>query len=228
MVIVGFWFAVMVLTLLALGLLLPPLLRRTASSSTDRRALERELSTLKGRLDAGLIDAQTYAAERERLSTALVEAVEAASPGATAPARTLAALLAVAVPAAALALYFGVGHPEALDSATRLSQTPSGDGPQDMAAALGSLEERLRRTPDDVAGWLLLARSYRAVERFPDMLRATSSAFALEPSNPDERELVIGPGEDFAVIGTIVAVFRPFHDRSDGPPDDDSELPPAE
>ena len=42
----------------------------------------------------------------------------------------------------------------------------------------------------------------------------------LEPANPDERELVIGPGDDFAVIGTIAAVFRPFHDASDVPGED--------
>jgi len=42
----------------------------------------------------------------------------------------------------------------------------------------------------------------------------------LEPANPDERELVIGPHDDFAVIGTIAAVFRPFHDASDVPGED--------
>ena len=46
-------------------------------------------------------------------------------------------------------------------------------------------------------------------------LQHRGATIVLEPANPDERELVIGPSEDFAVIGTIAAVFRPFHDASD-------------
>jgi cytochrome c-type biogenesis protein CcmH len=182
MVIFMFWLAVMLLTLTALGLLLPPLLRTTVGSGADRRVVERELATLRRRLNAGEIDAATHASERERLSVALVAAVETHTPP---PARWLATVLAIAVPAAALALYFGLGHPEALDQGDAVAIAGTQATPQDMDAAVGSLEERLRATPDDVAGWLLLARSYRAMQRFPDMLRATSSAFALEPANPD-------------------------------------------
>ena len=43
-------------------------------------------------------------------------------------------------------------------------------------------------------------------------LQHRGATIVLEPANPDERELVIGPNDDFAVIGTIAAVFRPFHD----------------
>ena len=111
MVIFAFWITVMILTLLALGLLLPPLLR-TRVAAGHRRGIERELATLKRRLEAGQIDEPTHAAERERLSTALLAAVETR---ASAPARTLAAVLALALPVAALALYFGLGAPEALD-----------------------------------------------------------------------------------------------------------------
>lgn len=181
MVIFLFWMAVMALTLVALGLLLPPLLR-TTSGGADRRAIERELATLKRRLDDGQIDAATHAVERERLTTALVAAVETRTP---APARLLAAVIAIAVPVAALALYFGLGRPDALDPRAMAAAPGASATPQDMSAAVASLEERLRSAPDDVTGWLLLARSYRAMERFPDMLRATSSAFALEPANPD-------------------------------------------
>ena len=55
-------------------------------------------------------------------------------------------------------------------------------------------------------------------------LQHRGATIVLEPANPDERELIIKPGDDFAVIGTIAAVFRPFHDRSDDA-DDGSEPP---
>src|SRR5918993_5301108 len=55
-------------------------------------------------------------------------------------------------------------------------------------------------------------------------LQHRGATIVLEPANPDERELVISPTDDFAVIGTIVAVFRPFHDASGVP--DDTDVPP--
>ena len=57
-------------------------------------------------------------------------------------------------------------------------------------------------------------------------LQHRGATIVLEPANPDEREIIISPTDDFAVIGTIAAVFRPFHDvreesdeTSGGPPD---------
>ena len=58
-------------------------------------------------------------------------------------------------------------------------------------------------------------------------LQHRGATIVLEPANPDERELVIAPSDDFAVIGTIVAVFRPFHDASEMA-EDDAEAPPAD
>lgn len=46
-------------------------------------------------------------------------------------------------------------------------------------------------------------------------LQHRGATIVLEPANADEREMVIGPSDDFAVIGTVCAVFRPFHDALD-------------
>ncbi len=183
MVIFGFWLGAMVLTLGALALLLPALLRNGDGARSRRRELEQSLATLKQRHLRGDIDEVAYTAERERLSQALVAAVESDQPGAP-PARNLAISLLLALPVAAIALYFAIGRPEAIDMAGR--QAGAGNGmPMQMAEAMAALENRLRSQPDDVQGWLLLARSYRSMERFPDMLRATSSAFALAPQTPE-------------------------------------------
>lgn len=183
MVIFVFWLAAMVLCLVALALLLPPLLRRASGS---RRRIEQELATAKRHHEAGELDAQAYAEQRQRLSDELVAELERSTP---APARALAFVLAVAVPGLALALYFTVGQPQALDpQSLRAGAGPgpaAGDNAQQMQQAIASLEQRLRDDPDQIDGWLLLARSYRATERFPDMLRATSSAMALAPTRPD-------------------------------------------
>jgi repressor LexA len=38
------------------------------------------------------------------------------------------------------------------------------------------------------------------------------AAIVLEPANPAEREIVVGPQDNFAVLGVICGVFRAFHD----------------
>jgi repressor LexA len=38
-------------------------------------------------------------------------------------------------------------------------------------------------------------------------------AVVLEPANPDEREIVVEKKDDFAVLGVVCGVFRPFSER---------------
>jgi repressor LexA len=38
------------------------------------------------------------------------------------------------------------------------------------------------------------------------------ATIVLEPANPAEREIVVGPQDNFAVLGVICGVFRAFHD----------------
>ena len=64
------------------------------------------------------------------------------------------------------------------------------------------------------------------VEATVKTLQHRGATIVLEPANPDERELVISPTDDFAVIGTIAAVFRPFHDAAQE--SDDAGAPPED
>jgi len=43
------------------------------------------------------------------------------------------------------------------------------------------------------------------------------ATIVLEPANPAEREIVVGPQDNFAVLGVICGVFRPFHTGKDEP-----------
>lgn len=184
MVIALFWLGVLALSLAALGLLLPPLLRRRSGDGDARRALEAELAVLRTRHAAGELDDAGFARERERIATALLALLEAPAAAQPAPARGLAVGLAIAVPALAVAIWFAIGQPAALDPRALSASAQAGNA-QDMESALAGLEERLREEPTNIDGWLLLARSYRSLERFDDMLRATSSAYALAPAQPE-------------------------------------------
>lgn len=44
-------------------------------------------------------------------------------------------------------------------------------------------------------------------------LKHRGASVVLEPANADDREIVIGPHEDFAVLGVVSGIFRPFVDR---------------
>jgi repressor LexA len=46
-------------------------------------------------------------------------------------------------------------------------------------------------------------------------LQHRGATIVLEPANAEEREVVISPQDDFAVMGVVVAVFRPFHDAEE-------------
>jgi repressor LexA len=40
------------------------------------------------------------------------------------------------------------------------------------------------------------------------------ATIVLEPANADEREIVIGPDDDFAVLGVVCGVYRPMFERT--------------
>ncbi len=53
------------------------------------------------------------------------------------------------------------------------------------------------------------------IEATVKTLQHRGATIVLEPANPDDREIVITPQDDFAVIGTVAAVFRPLVEPSD-------------
>ncbi len=62
----------------------------------------------------------------------------------------------------------------------------------DVQAMVGKLESRLRENPDDMAGWLMLGRSYLALERLDDAILAYDHAHRLDDGSA---EAALGLGE---------------------------------
>jgi len=48
------------------------------------------------------------------------------------------------------------------------------------------------------------------------------ATIVLEPANPADRSISVGPGEDFSVLGVVCGVFRPFCEEAE------PELVPAD
>jgi cytochrome c-type biogenesis protein CcmH len=178
----GFWLLAALLIAAALGLLLRPLLGRGGARELE---LSRKLKALNEAKAAGVLGEAEYT-EKLKLLAAEAPAPEAAQ------ARTAAIALALLLPAFALALYFWIGNPSAIEVA-RTPPPAAGDaksphadptGPE-MQKAVDGLAERMRNQPDDLDGWLLLGRAYLAMQKFPEAKDAFQKAIKLAPDNVD-------------------------------------------
>src|SRR3984893_634672 len=64
------------------------------------------------------------------------------------------------------------------------AQSAAAAGP-DVAAMVARLEKHLRDEPNDRAGWLMLGRSYLALERLDDSILAYDHAHQLDPTSAE-------------------------------------------
>ena len=88
----------------------------------------------------------------------------------------------IAVPLLVFGLYFAVGNPQALRSGgTADIGAAHGLNAQQVEALVERLAARMRENPDDPEGWILLARSYGAINRFDQAVQAYANAAARLP-----------------------------------------------
>jgi cytochrome c-type biogenesis protein CcmH len=74
-------------------------------------------------------------------------------------------------------------------------QSPAAAGP-DVAAMVAKLEKRLRDQPDDLTGWLMLGRSYLALNRLDEAVVAYDHAHQLDAKSA---EAAMGLGESMSL-----------------------------
>jgi len=196
-----FWSIATLLVALTLGMLLWPLLRghHVAIAPDDDTAAIAVYRDQKRALDAECAAGAITPSERDatlaelarRVSEDVAATVRAPSPasaeGTAAPASKRAWVLALAlmllVPAAAFTLYQRLGNPVAAVAATAADGAGHEMSERQIAAMVESLAQRLKQRPDDADGWVLLAHSYQALERFAEAADAYAHADALMPNN---------------------------------------------
>ncbi len=108
--------------------------------------------------------------------------------------KPLALALVFVVPATAAWMYTLVGTPEGISvvgkpPASRTAQNAPADEAHsseslEMDSMITGLKARLEQNPDDLDGWMLLARSYKATQRFQEAVAALGKASQLDPGNP--------------------------------------------
>jgi cytochrome c-type biogenesis protein CcmH len=151
-------------------------------SAVNAAVYRDQLAELERDRSAGVLSEADFDQAKRELQRRVLE--EAAAPGEapTAPARgarAAAAVLAVALPLAAMGTYFVLGNPDAL-----APQAPQGQvTAAQVEAMVASLAQRLKDNPDDAQGWAMLGRSYRVMGRYGEAAEAFANAGKLLNEN---------------------------------------------
>jgi len=228
---IGLAVALLGMTSLAVAMLLVPLVlrgRAGASREAYNLAVYRDQLAELGR-DIGrgvLSDDQAEAARAEIGRRILSLAPIAAAAGSASPVLFAAAVVSIiALPFAAWSLYAALGSPALPDQpfasrgAAPTTQTAENTAPpHDMAEAMTKLAQHLKEQPDDLTGWILLARSDMSLGRFQEAADAYSHAATLSNNRLD----VLGDWGEAQVLaagGKVTAAARDAFEKTLHDPD---------
>lgn len=205
-----FWSAAAVMTAGVVALLLRGLLTLDGPGSPDgfdSTVYRDQLKELERECAAGEIGAAEAEAARAEITRRLLAASGATKSAVAAPSRPpqkVAMALAVLLPMAALAIYLMQGTPSlpsepfaTRDQGARVADGPAagpaaaiaGLPPDEQAKAIRGMVDRLavrlEQTPNDLQGWVRLARARRVLGDTAAALDAYGRAVALAPDNAD-------------------------------------------
>lgn len=194
----SFWIACAALLMAALPFIVLPLWRGARSGNAgvnnevQRDAANLEIlrdqsAELEADLRNGLLTQEAYEQGKRELQARLLDEVRTTTVEAAAEtgkprnsARVLAIVLAISLPLFSVPIYLTIGNTKAL-----LPQPAAGMGDFGIVrseAKLQELEKELEQKPENPEGWLVLARSYTGMQRYPDAVRAYEQLLKLVPN----------------------------------------------
>ena len=190
----AFLIAAAVLAAVGLAWLLWPLRARTSDtaaldqSATTLAILRAQLAELDAERAAGRLDAEQHRQASDELQRRVLEEAAAAQEAGSSShgrARFTAAVVGVLVPLAAAALYWQLGAPRALDPAALTAEAQQPMSRERIEELVQQLAARMEKEPGNPEGWALLARTYYAMQRFDDSVKAYEKLYALQPQDAD-------------------------------------------
>ena len=185
---------------------LPPLWLglRPNTKKTDRKAanlaiFRDQLADLDREKSEGTLAEADFAQARSELQRRLLEEVEAeGEAGPTlanqGPSRKTALVVLLLIPVLAVLAYGLLGTPSALDPTQ--TARPAQMTPEQIDAMVAKLAARMQANPDDMQGWLMLARSYKTMGRYDDAAAAYAKA---EKAIDEDPELLASYAETLAM-----------------------------
>ena len=215
---IGLAVALIGLTSLALAILLVPLLlRRRADGSREAynlRVYRDQLAEVERDLGRGLLSPEQAEAARAEIGRRILALSPApASSASASPVPFAAATIAVVLlPFAAWLLYARLGSPALPDQpfaerAAAAKAVASGVRHLDLGKAVAKIEAHLKEHPEDLTGWLLLARTEISVGQYAEAADAYRHAADLSGHRAD----ILGDWGEAQVLaagGTVTPAAR--------------------
>lgn len=188
------------------ALILPPLWfgRRKPTAAAERKEanliiFRDQLAELEREQADGTLADKDFAQAKTELQRRLLEEVESTdnvADASNAPARKTAIAIIALLPVLALAGYTVLGNPKALDPSQ--TQAPPQMTQEQITGMVEKLAEKVKANPDDLKGWLMLARSYKTMGRFDEAVEAYGKAEKMVNEDPD---LLASYAETLAIAG---------------------------
>ncbi|MDA0665087.1 MAG: c-type cytochrome biogenesis protein CcmI, partial [Proteobacteria bacterium] len=192
------WIIAVFMCLAAIAAVLIPLIRSRGpgedAAAYDIEVYKDQLDQVGYDYDRGLLTADQAQAAKTEISRRILLADRKrnnAKPAASHSLnRTLAVILAIAIPAVALGFYTQRGAPHlpglpfAERAGERTQTAANGEAATSLEASAATLAKRLEKEPDDLQGWVLLARTYMSIGSYRESVAAFERALKLETGEP--------------------------------------------
>ena len=191
-----FWGVAIALVVVAILILVLPIFGRSNRQITATRSevnltvYRDQLRELDAELAAETLDETQYRSAKNDLESRMLEdsvGGEVGAPSVLPRNRSLIIGVALAVPVIAVALYFVLGTPSGLDP--KQAVAPQAEGgehavtQQQIESMVSRLAQKLESRPDDAEGWVMLSRSYTALQRYDDASKAYAHVVELMPND---------------------------------------------
>lgn len=176
---------------------LPPLWLglRAPARPADRKEINLaifrdQLAELEREKAEGELSDTDFEQARRELQRRLLEEVEpegasGVAQAAYGPSRKMAIAILMLLPPLALVGYSFLGDPKALDPTATPAVAQAQVTPEQINAMVAQLAAKMEANPDDMQGWLMLARSYKALGRFEEAVQAYGKAEKVVNETPD-------------------------------------------
>lgn len=225
------WAAAVALLLVALAGLIWPLLRDSEDAAgVERGAKDRLLGIYRAQreeLEQEFERQMLSAADRTQALDELQRRLLDDSAGLAAarsrtlnglwPRRVMAGALALLLPLSALGLYLYVGDPRAAATIAQGEAQSHANAGADVDAMVNGLAARLAQSPDDLEGWMVLARSREVQDDFPAATQAYQQAIRVAEKQQSAPQLqaklqadladALASSQDGALDGPVLAAL---------------------
>jgi cytochrome c-type biogenesis protein CcmH len=189
-----FWLSAASMSVIALLFAIVPLLRSHADTGVTRQLLntaviKEQLNELRADLEAGKLEPDAYQAARHDLERELLNDTATgteAEPQAQRSGRWAIGVFGLLIPALAVFLYLQLGAAPLLERSARppVAQKPAQEPAHSLQDMVQKLAARLEEDPDNAEGWVMLGRSYAALDRYQEAENAYAQARRIAGDHP--------------------------------------------